>query len=284
MSSEKIPFKQRLSGELLRLLPKNHLSYLVGNLVHKALPAPLAQTSVAWFAKRYKINLAEAEKPISEYKTIGQLFTRNLKAGIRPIHEGVVHPVDGRITSWGEIKSNSLLQAKGKTYSVSDFLRSADWAKKFEGGLFFTYYLCPTDYHQIHSPVDGEVVQATYVPGNLWPVNEWSVDSIDKLFSVNERLISFLKTDRGDVALVMVGATNVGKMSVSYDSELVTNQLNIHEPLVKKYLPAKKIAKGDKLGVFHMGSTVVMLYPRDYLNLSKADPTGMVRLGQTLGH
>ncbi len=179
VESEKIPFKQKVSGMLLGLLPKNHLSHMVGNLVHKRLPSPVARASVAWFAKRYRINLDEAEKPVSEYKSIGQLFTRNLKPGIRPIQDGVIHPVDGKITSWGMIKSGTLIQAKGKTYSVSDFLKSSDWAKKFEEGSFFTYYLCPTDYHQIHSPVDGDIVQLTYVPGYLWPVNEWSVESID---------------------------------------------------------------------------------------------------------
>lgn len=283
MSSDKVSINQKLSGQLLKILPKNHLSYVIGNLVHKKLPKPLAEASVAWFAKRYKINMDEAEKPISEYKSIGQLFTRNLKPGVRPIQGGVIHPVDGRITSWGKITSNTLMQAKGKSYSVSDFLASNEWAKKFEGGIFLTYYLCPTDYHQIHSPVDGQVVQATYIPGYLWPVNEWSVSSIEDLFSINERLVSFIKTDMGEVALVMVGATNVGKMTVSYDPELITNQLNIHEPYVKKYSPSKPLSKGDKLGVFHMGSTVVMLYPKDYLVLTKQNPSGAAKLGETLG-
>lgn len=276
--------------ELLRLLPKNHLSFAVGKLMHLKLPLVIGQASVKWFADRFKINMNEAEHGIEHYKTIGELFTRNLKPGIRPIGEGVVHPVDAKITTWGEIKFDTLIQAKGKMYTVTDFLKSASDAKQYEGGYFFTYYLCPTDYHQIHSPVDAAVTKATYIPGRLWPVNDWSVRSIDKLFAINERLVTYLKSEKGTAALVMVGATNVGKMTVSYDKSLVSNQLgfdsNVHsssEIVNKVYSDPVRLTKGAKLGVFHMGSTVVMLYPKGFLKLKNENPSGPTKLGETLG-
>lgn len=268
-------------NHLLRVIPKNHLSAFVGNLVHTRLPESLAKASVQWFANRYSINMQEAEHPISYYRTIGELFTRNLKSGVRPIQNGVVHPVDGRITAWGEIKAGTLIQAKGRSYQLHEFLDSPEQANKFEGGVYFTYYLCPTDYHHVHSPVGGEVVETRAIPGQLWPVNDWSVSHIEDLFSRNERIVSYIRTDSATIGLVMVGATNVGKMTVTYDKDIVTNSCN--KKLSRTYDPGRKIKKGEKIGTFHMGSTVVMLYPPDYLSLAKEDPSGPVKLGETLG-
>lgn len=275
---------QKYIGLVLKCLPKNHLSFLVGQLVHMPLPQSVAASAVRWFAKRYNINMDEAEKSMAEYETIGQLFTRNLKPGVRPIQSGVVHPVDGRITSWGEIHSGTLLQVKGKTYQLADFLQSEKKAAQYEGGTFITYYLCPTDYHQIHAPFDADIAESAYIPGRLWPVNEWSVSSVENLFSVNERLITYLNSERGGAALVMVGATNVGKMTVSYDAEIVSNSsLSVtRKPILKVYKPALHINKGEKLGIFHMGSTVVMIYPKGFISLAHRNIAGPVRLGETL--
>lgn len=244
------------------ILPKNELSHWVGRLVHRPLPEPLAQMSVAMFARHYRINMAEAEFPIEHYKTIGELFTRRLKQGVRPLaDEAVLHPADSKITAAGPIESGTLIQAKGKSYKVDEFLRSPHYASLFEGGQFLTYYLCPTDYHRVHSPVDGKIIWSCHVPGELWPVNAWSVETIPNLFSLNERVVVLIETTRGLVALVMVAATNVGNMSLSFDSSISTAVRKAERRVrEKKYEPSIEIKRGDEVGIFHMGSTVVMLY------------------------
>lgn len=255
----------------------------MGKLVHLRLPPPLALWTVRWFAKRYRIDLQEAELPIESYLSIGELFTRKLKAGLRPLGGDVVHPADSSLTQRGRIEKGQLLQVKGSPYSVEDFLNDPEAAVKWEGGHYLTYYLCPTDYHRVHSPVHGFVKTIKYIPGNLWPVNEWSVSHILRLFARNERLIFYIQTQRGTVALVMVGATNVGKMTVSFDPEMQTNQCSSRQVIQKNYDPPQELNSGEELGIFHMGSTVVMLYPPGFFR-SEIKPGGpaSVRVGEEL--
>lgn len=261
-------FKERLLGQLLYIIPKNTLSYWVGHWVHKRWPHPFGSWLVKWFACKYRINMQEAEKTISEYPSIGELFTRKLKPGLRSIEGAVVHPADSLLTQRGLIKKGLLMQIKDWPYRFDELLSlsSDEEKKKWEGGRYFTYYLCPTDYHRVHSPVSGQIVSSTYIPGTLWPVNTWSVQTIPQLFSRNERMITFIQNDRGGVAVVMVGATNVGKMTVSYDPQYLTNQKGgVREILKRSYHPTKEIQVGEELGVFHMGSTVIVLYSEGYL-------------------
>jgi phosphatidylserine decarboxylase len=249
---------------ILYLLPKNSLSRLAGFLVHLQLPRPLAAWSIRTFGNFYKINFAEAEKPPEAYKSIGDFFVRRLKEGLRPLGGSlVVHPADSRISQAASIADGKLVQAKGKLYSLQGLLcadNETEVIQKYQGGFFATYYLCPTDYHRVHSPVTGAISSVTHVPGALWPVNEWSVNRIEELFCVNERVIVEIQTSSGPVALVMVGATNVGKISLSFEPQILSNQAHVKSPQRIVYSPAKPVKKGDELGAFHMGSTVVMLY------------------------
>jgi phosphatidylserine decarboxylase len=249
-------------GNLLKILPRNWLSFLVGKLVSLPLPKPLSTLSIKAFGDFYKINFAEAEKPVSEYKSIGDFFTRKLKAGVRPMATSpVVHPADSRIAQIGMIENGKCIQAKGKYYSVLELLQNDGLANQFQNGLFVTYYLCPTDYHRVHSPVDGVVKRTIHVPGTLWPVNDWSMNAIENLYPKNERLIVEMESRLGDVAVVFVGATNVGKITTSFDTEISTNNLKTKKIIIKDYSQAIAIEKGEELGTFHMGSTVVVLYP-----------------------
>jgi phosphatidylserine decarboxylase len=264
--------KNLLFDLLMPIVPKQDLSHWVGRLVHQPLPAPLAQRSVEWFARYYKINMSEAELPITSYRTIGELFTRKLKPSVRPIGEGIVHPADAVISEAGTIEKLTLLQAKGKTYSVAELLRSSHFAPMFEGGSFMTYYLCPTDYHRVHSPVDGEIIWSCHIPGEFWPVNSWSVNKIDNLFAVNERVVTMIKTPRGIVAHVMVAATNVGNMTMAYDVGIDTRARGEQrKPREKTYEPPISIKRGEEVGVFNMGSTVVMLYEKGMLAAQDAE-------------
>lgn len=227
------------------------------------LPKGLAQKSIQYFAAHYKIKVDEAEKPLDQYESIGDFFVRRLKPGLRPIPESpLLHPADSKIAQIGEIKDGECIQAKGKTYSVGQLCGDYELAKKYQDGLFVTYYLCPTDYHRVHSPIDGEILKLRHIPGHLWPVNEWSAQTIDKLFAVNERVVLEIKSRVSDCLLVFVGATNVGQIRVNFDSEIITNVTGDLDPRIKIYQPPIEIKRGQELGAFYMGSTVVMIYPK----------------------
>lgn len=247
-------------SSITRFIPKNHLSYFVGQLVHIPLPSFINKWIVLAFAKAYKINLEEAEKSADQYTSLGDFFVRRLKPGLRPIESAfALHPADSRITQAAKITDGQLIQAKGKTYGLSTFTRDSSAMSTYNDGHFLTYYLCPTDYHRVHSPVSGQILRVLYIPGALWPVNEWSTENIHELFSVNERLLVEIQTEKGLVGVMFVGATNVGQIVLSFDSEIVGNQLMSSAVKEKKYQNLM-IKKGDELGMFRMGSTVVMLY------------------------
>ncbi|MGE3388049.1 MAG: archaetidylserine decarboxylase [Bdellovibrionales bacterium] len=265
---------------LIYLVPKSLMSRAAGLLSRTRWPKPFGPMLVRWFANRYRLNLAEAERTLPEYLTIQDLFTRRLKPGARLVaNEVAVHPADAELTVSASINAGLLLQVKGWTYTVQEFLNEAS-AEVFENGTQLTYYLCPTDYHRVHSPVDGEVVKVTYIPGNLWPVNNWSVTHIHKLFVRNERVVVWIKTNHGLVAVVMVGATNVGQMTLSFHPELITNK---GQPaMVKTYEPAPKLVRGGELGVFNMGSTVVVLYPPAFPLADRPPVPHQVKMGGSL--
>jgi len=249
---------------ILYFLPKKWLSFWIGKLVHLKLPRPLATWSILAFANRYKIRLDEAEKSVSEYQSIGDFFVRRLKPGIRPISESpLVHPADSRISQIGVIQEGQCIQAKGKTYSLEKLCGDQALAKLFQQGLFVTYYLCPTDYHRVHSPVDGEINRAIHIPGHLWPVNAWSTENIEDLFAVNERVVVQMESRLGPCLLIFVGATNVGQIRLRFDPSMVTNICSSpKQGQTQTYTPALPVQKGEELGAFHMGSTVVMVYPK----------------------
>lgn len=242
------------------------MSYLVGQLVHIRLPGFLNHFIIANFAKAYHIRLDEAELSIDKYPSLGDFFVRKLKPGIRPVGDTwAVHPADAVVTQAAKIKEGKLIQAKNRTYSLSGFVKDPDALKKYNDGTFLTYYLCPTDYHRVHSPVTGEIKRALHIPGALWPVNQWSTANIHELFSVNERVLVEIETDRGLVGVMFVGATNVGQIVLSFDEEIRGNQL-LSEAINEKLYTGIKIKKGDELGMFRMGSTVVMLYSKNTIS------------------
>lgn len=276
--------KQAFFGYILFVLPKKFLSLWIGQIVRIKYPGFFGRFVVNCFAKYYRINMDEAEKNLNEYPSIEALFTRKLKPGIRTIADTfLVHPADSAISSFGSITQGRCVQAKGKTYSVVDLIGGDQvWADRFKEGVFATYYLCPTDYHRVHSAVSGDVVKSSHIPGNLWPVNEWSVGTIDDLFAVNERTVTFMETEKGGVASVLVGATNVGQISLSYDERIRTNQSG-QSNSIQDYPYEKPITlnKGEELGIFHMGSTVVLLLEKSFAN-EVSFQSGPVQMGQPI--
>lgn len=252
-------------SSITRFLPKNHLSYIIGQIVHLRLPTFIWGPIIRIFSKVYNINLDEAEKPVDEYPSLGEFFVRKLKPGVRPLGlTWALHPADSVITQAAKITDGNLIQAKNKTYNVVDFTQDPMALEKYNNGQFLTYYLCPTDYHRVHAPVDGVIQKVIHIPGALWPVNSWSTENVHELFSINERVVVEIRTDKGLVAAVFVAATNVGQIVLSFDSEIRGNQLTLSKPYVKDNLNIS-IQKGAELGMFRMGSTVVMLYQQGTL-------------------
>ena len=139
---------------------------------------------------------------------------------------------------------------------------------RYENGAFFNLYLSPQDYHHVHSPVGGKIVKSVHIPGKLWPVNDWSLANIDELFSINERVVTYIECDYGLVAVVMIGATNVGKISVVYDS-FISNAGNTKRPVGRMYEPPVETQPGERLGTFHMGSSVVVLVEPGKIDVEK---------------
>lgn len=268
--------------ELLFLVPKNILSRFVGSLVSLSLPRFLSRAAVRIFAKRYGINISEAEQPLESYSSIQALFTRRLKDGVRPIGKGVVSPVDALCSQAGGIERGTLLEVKGWSYRVEELLADKELADKFQDGTSCVLYLAPPDYHRIHSPIDGRVISSIHVPGKLWPVNEWAVRRIKNLFVKNERLVTTLDTAIGLVAVIKVGATNVGSIEVSYD-DLRTNGWFRSKAVSKRVYQDIHLKAGEELGVFRLGSTVVLLFERRFAQAECSKLIGRkCKMGQQL--
>ncbi|TGK17356.1 phosphatidylserine decarboxylase [Leptospira fluminis] len=272
---------------LLSILPKNLVSLLFGLLAALRLPRFIMIPILKAFAKAYKINLDEAALHISEYNSLNQFFTRALKAGARIIdseENALVSPVDAKITGFGDIDDKVILQAKGVDFSLKELIGGEKYLSRFQNGKYITFYLSPQDYHRIHSPAYGRILGYYYEPGKLFPVNELAVFGIRGLFPKNERLITFLQTEYGLVAVIKVGASNVGRIRVTYDKKIVTNTL-IRTPKEEDYKDVSiMIDKGAELGRFEMGSTVILIFERDTFDFSELAINEKITYGTTVGH
>jgi phosphatidylserine decarboxylase len=270
--------------QLMRLLPKSALSNLVGRLTRAPVPASVHQLAIRRFAEIYGVDLDEAESGVDEYSTFGQFFTRRLKAGARRIDEGtksIVSPADSAVSQVGTIDGGCCVQAKGIHFSVARLLGDEAAAAAFENGVFITLYLSPRDYHRFHSPVAGKVVGYRYLPGEFWPVNAASVRLKEALFAVNERLVTHLSSEAGRVAYVAVGATCVARIHASYESIVTHRGEAAH---AHTYARPIEVERGGELGMFEMGSTVIMLFESGRVRLDeRLKPGTTVRVGERIG-
>lgn len=262
-------------------VPKRILSRATGLAMRLPLPKPVRSAMLTAFARTFGISMTEAEHDLAHYRSLDEFFTRRLKSGLRPIGGAHIHPVDGKLTQFGTIHKGELVQAKGWTYPLGEFLGDESLAAKYEGGYYATYYLCPADYHRVHAPVDGELMTARHIPGLLWPVNEWSVTNIQRLFCLNERVVMNFESPQGKWSLVMVGATNVGHITVTLDPSITTNRWMWHEPTDRQYSPPLKVQAGDELGMFHLGSTVICVFEKTFPNQAVTIPLN-VKMGESL--
>ncbi len=276
--------KEKMLLSALKVLPKNQLSWTFGQLASVKFPKPVNQLIIKKFADFYKINLRELEHPITHYKSLNEFFTRKLRKNTRPFNndkETVISPADGEISQFGDIENGKLLQVKGKYFTLASFLKDETHSRKFNNGKFVTIYLSPQDYHRVHTPFTGKLMSYNYIKGKLFPVNKLSTDNISELFSTNERVIFYFKDENlGNYAVVMVGATNVGSISLSFD-DFKTNKL-LQKPK-KVDVTELEFNKADELGVFNLGSTVVLLFENDKIELDKLRTGLKIKLGNSIG-
>ena len=261
------------------LLPQHLLSRLMFRFA-RIQKSWIKNLFTSWFVSKYKVNLTEALlEDIDEYKHFNDFFTRALKDGSRPISDSkLVSPVDGVVSQFGSIKESMIVQAKGKEYSVEALL--ADNSINDLYTSFATIYLSPKDYHRIHMPFDGSLKSMKYIPGNLFSVNQRTVNDIDEVFARNERLVVFFDTEYGEIALVMVGAIFVGSMETSWEGQITppyTMSIKTYDYDSRQI----ELSKGEELGRFNMGSTVILVLPKESPKLNLE--TGQVlNMGQSI--
>lgn len=253
-----------LLRSMTELSSRKWISRLTGGFAQSAASRHL----IARFAAMYGIKVEEAEKPLSEYRTLNEFFTRRLKPGMRKIDSSadqVASPVDALITGAGTIHKGTILDVKGQNYTVDELLNRSPRAASYLGGYYMVLYLSPTDYHRIHTPVTGTVVEREHVAGKVYPVNDFGLRHMRRVLSRNERLITYIRTGFCETAVVKVGAMNVSSI---------------------KYVEPQRdeVFKGDELAYFAFGSTVVLLMEDD--SFVPRDDMGVglkVKMGERLG-
>lgn len=267
-------------------LPKHALSRLTGRFAASE-SGGITTWVINWFIKKYSVDMSEAEREnADEYKSFNDFFTRSLKSGLRPTSEcDLVIPVDGCVSQLGPMTAGRIIQAKGHDYSAFTLLGGdVDRAKPFANGQFATIYLAPKDYHRIHMPMDATLREMVYVPGDLFSVNPLTAQNVPGLFARNERVAAIFDTEFGPMAMVLVGATIVASIETTWHGTVTgqSNQLDYWdyrgspEPITFK--------KGDEMGRFKLGSTVVMLFGNDMLAHFEPylEPSAVTRLGQPM--
>jgi phosphatidylserine decarboxylase len=278
------------AGVLLQhLLPKQALTSLAGVLAG-ARGGAATTAAIRAFVQRYGVNMAEAAEPdIAAYATFNEFFTRALKPGVRPLAQAdLICPVDGAISQFGAIDGDRIFQAKGHHYTTQALVGGdGALAAHFHQGLFATLYLSPRDYHRIHMPCGGRLLRMIHVPGDLFSVNPATAQGVPGLFARNERVVCVFDSDAGPWVLVLVGATIVGSMATVWHGVVnpprpgTVREWTYHDQDIR-------LAQGQEMGRFLLGSTVVMLFPRPpeggtRLNFNPAWAPGRpIRLGETM--
>jgi phosphatidylserine decarboxylase len=271
---------------LLRFLPLSYLSWFVGILANLPLPQPLARWTIQIFASAYGIDPTLATRPLGEFRSIGEFFTRDLKPEHRPIQGARVFPVDGTLRNVSDLSTDgSIQQVKGKHYTLKQLLAEDLLVERFSSGQLWNMYLSPKDAHHIYAPVSGTIVKTIHVPGFLWPVNDWALSSVDGLFAVNERIITFIESDSGLVAVIMVGATNVGRIALAY-TQFETNRepWRRHQIRSLEHASGIQVRCGDKIGTLQMGSSVILVSEKPLApEASEGAFPRAIRYGELLG-
>jgi len=268
------------------LTPQHTLSRLTYHIT-RCEWKPLKNFLIKSFIASFKVDMTLAKQPDgTAYKTFNKFFTRELRPDVRPISQDkniIISPVDGSISQIGKIESEEIFQAKGRYYNLDTLLAGDVSAADFKVGQFATLYLSPRDYHRIHMPLDGKLVKMIYVPGKLFSVNSHTTRVVNNLFARNERVVSIFETEIGPMAIVMVGAMNVGSMETVWAGEITpAKKRNI---TITDYKDQQiQLKRGEEMGRFNMGSTVILLFPKGKSEwLISLKPNDNIIMGTPLG-
>ena len=258
-------------------------SQFMGRATRVPLPAGVSRAAVTAYARVFDVELGEVDPESLErgFPSFDAFFTRNLRDGARTIDqrpEILVSPCDGRLREVAEIEAQGVVIAKGHAYAIGELIADSQLASRFVGGLQTVIYLHPRDYHRVHVPISGVARRVISIPGRLLPVNDAAVAREPRLFAVNERQVHVIDSDHGVVAVVMVAAFGVGHMSCAYESVEVHPEREVPVDLQ----PPPFLAKGAELGVFHLGSTVVLLTEPGFEPVAGLEPEARIELGQAL--
>jgi len=271
---------------LQRLLPQHGLSRLLGRLARARGPRWLRVRVIRAFVARYDVNLEESERPLPEaFESFNAFFTRSLKNGARPLcASGIACPADGAISECGDLDDDRLLQAKGRSYTLDALLASdRPRVEEFRGGSFATIYLSPRDYHRVHMPLDGQLQNSAYIPGDLFSVNGTTAAGVENLFARNERHVSYFDTPRGPMAMVLVGAMIVAGIETVWAGQVAPVARRVQRWDHRATPTPVLLERGAEMGRFFLGSTVILLFPRGVAAWNEDCIAGAaVRMGQQL--
>ncbi len=283
----KFTYWQRAKVAFQYIMPQLYLTQLAGWFAQQKWGA-VTHFVIKAFAKKYNVDMSEAKKEnFSDYESFNQFFIRELKDDARKINENptaLCLPADGRVSQIGHIDDERLLQAKGHFFSLSDLLAGdEELVNTFKNGEFATIYLSPRDYHRVHMPCDATLRKMIYVPGDLFSVNPFLAEHVPNLFARNERVICFFDTAFGPMVQILVGATITASMSTVWAG--VINPPRTGEVKVWTYQgdSAIKLTKGQEMGAFQLGSTVINLFPANSVVLADHLEVDVpVRMGEIL--
>ena len=268
------------------LLPQHLLSRLVGTLANCQSPKWLKNLAIRWFIKFHHVDLGIAEKTnANQFSSFNEFFTRHLRTGMRPIDSEnvIVSPADGSISEIGQLQQQTILQAKNRVYSLTQLLANDNESiHTFTNGTFATIYLSPQDYHRVHMPYTGKLLKSIYVPGKLFSVSPITLKHIDAVFARNERLINIFMTDMGPMAVILVGAMLVSGIHTTWQKTVTPN----HFKTIQSWDYTEQnivLQKGEELGYFNFGSTVILLFPENKINwLSSLSTKSTVQYGRAI--
>jgi phosphatidylserine decarboxylase len=267
------------------LMPKQALTVIAGKFAHARLGG-LTTAVIRRFVARYKVNMLEAANPdIASYASFNEFFTRPLREGVRPLADAeFICPVDGAISQFGAITQGDIFQAKGHSYTATALIGGdAKLAAQLEDGSFATLYLSPRDYHRIHMPCAGRLRRMIHVPGELFSVNPTTARGVPGLFARNERVVCVFDGEFGPFVLTLVGATIVGSMATTWHG--VVNPPRSRTVREWRYNDKEiTLNKGEEMGRFQLGSTVVMMFPHNTLRFNPEwSPARAICLGEAMG-
>ena len=269
------------------VVPQHLLSRCTGWLAALRQPVWLKSWVIRQFIRHFDVDMAEAAEPDPErYANFNEFFTRSLRVGARPVDAAdIVCPADGAVSQMGPIAEGLLFQAKGRYFSTEELLGGDEQrAAQFNGGQFATIYLSPKDYHRVHMPVAGRLTATTYIPGKLFSVNGVTAQNVDRLFARNERLVCYFDTELGPMAMILVGAMVVAGIETVWAGQVAppprrpvsVGYVDLPEPV--------ELAKGEEMGRFMLGSTVILLFPPGSMSWEEGYGAGSAtRMGEKLG-